>query len=75
MSDKKEYNKQYFQDNKENIYYQYKRRYYIGKSLTSEQPNWYVKRKYKTQTQLLTNQSKQSFEVNKVVDSISVRFD
>ena len=65
--DKKEYNSEYFQKNKERIYKNYKKRYNKGK-LQPDQPNWYIKRKLK---RLLIKDINQP----KVVDMIIVRFD
>ncbi len=46
--DKKEYNAVYFQNHKERIYYNYKKRYHDGKCLNcSTKHNWYITGKFK----------------------------
>ena len=73
--DKKEYNKIYFQNNKDNIYTNYKRRYHSGKKLSDDKPNWYIKRKYKTVGQVVICSNNQNTEPVKQVSSILVTFD
>jgi hypothetical protein len=72
--DKKEYNAVYFQNHKERIYYNYKKRYHEGKCLNcSKKPNWYITGKYKArQEQALKTQ--QDAEQSKQLEEIVVRF-
>ena len=74
MSDKKEYNKQYFQDNKERIYTNYKKRYHNGNCVLNHL-NWYLKRKCKKLEPKIVNQILQDADKPRIVTSIIVRFD
>ena len=79
--DKKEYNHDYFKNNKQRIYTNYKKRYSNGKCIVSDKPNWYVKRKQYYKNSLDTkplkvesSSTKQYVIKPKTVESIEVTF-
>lgn len=72
--DKKEYLRQYFQDNKERIYTNYKKRYHNGNCVLNHL-NWYLKRKCKKVPQKIVDQALQAADKPRIVDCIVVTFD
>ena len=70
--DKKEYNHDYFKNNKYRIYTHYQKRYNNGKCIVSDKPNWYVKRKQNFKPQHV--ESQQDVIKPKIVECIEVRF-
>jgi len=71
--DKKEYNKQYFQENKERIYTNYKKRYDNGNCVLNHL-NWYLKRKCKKAPQHVISQILEDVDKPRTVDIIEVKF-
>ena len=73
--DKKEYNHNYFQNNKDRIYTNYKKRYHYGNHYVSDKPNWYIKHKLKYKHKCtLYKTPEQCINKPKIVDCIEVRF-
>ena len=71
MTDKKDYNHNYFQNNKQRIYANYKRRYHQGNGVLRPL-NWYQKRKYRDIPSVLQFPPEQSPETSKIVQPQSI---